>query len=288
MWAGKVRLSTPMLFVFGFLFIFVIGGLSGVMIASVPFDLQVHDTYFIVAHFHYVLIGGVVFPLIAGLYYWYPKWTGRMMSERMGKTNFAVLFIGVNVTFFPMHWLGLDGMTRRVYTYTASSGWGDLNLLATVGSWIIALGVVMLVANMVWSWRFGMPAGPNPWSAGTLEWDTTSPPRSYNALHTRVVRSREPLWSRTEHEPYVVGLRHEKREVLLTSVLDAEPQNKQTHPGPTLAPFLAALATGAMFITLIFTPWGLVIGGVLLFPPFLLWGWPRGGKENFLEGRRDD
>src|SRR5690606_4836479 len=143
--AGKVRLATPMLYLFGFLFIFVIGGLSGVMIASVPLDLQVHDTYFIVAHFHCVLTGGGFLPLIAGIYYWYPKWTGRMMSETLGRINFALLFIGVNVTFFPMHWLGLDGMTRRVYTYTEASGWGGLNLLATIGSWIIALGVISLV-----------------------------------------------------------------------------------------------------------------------------------------------
>jgi cytochrome c oxidase subunit 1 len=282
MWAGRVRLATPMLFVLGFLFVFVIGGLSGVMIASVPFDLQVHDTYFIVAHFHYVLIGGVVFPLLAGLYYWYPKWTGRMMNETLGRINFAVLFLGVNVTFFPMHWLGLDGMTRRIYTYTQSSGWGELNLLATVGSWIIALGVVLLVLNMIWSSRSGAAAGPNPWHAGTLEWDTTSPPRSYGALHTPVVRSREPLWTRTEHEPIVIGLRAQHREVIVCSVLDGEPQGRHQHPGPTIAPLLAALATGVTFISLIFTPWGLVIGGALLMPALLWWGWPRGGKEDYL------
>ncbi len=288
MWAGKVRLATPMLYVLGFLFIFVIGGLSGVMIASVPFDLQVHDTYFIVAHFHYVLIGGVVFPLLAALYYWYPKWTGRLMNETLGRINFALLFIGVNVTFFPMHWLGLDGMTRRIYTYTEASGWGDLNLLATVGSWIVALGVISLVVNMIWSWRAGTPAGRNPWGAGTLEWDTSSPPRPYNALHTPVVRSREPLWTRTPEEPIVIGLKHEKREVIISSVLDAEPQAKHEHPGPTIAPLLAAIATGVTFISLIFTPWGLVVGGALLLPAMLVWGWPRGGREDYLRGSRHD
>ncbi len=288
MWAGKVRLATPMLYLFGFLFIFVIGGLSGVMIASVPLDLQVHDTYFIVAHFHYVLIGGVVFPLIAGIYYWYPKWTGRMMSETLGRINFALLFIGVNVTFFPMHWLGLNGMTRRIYTYTEASGWGDLNLLATIGSWVIALGVLSLVGNMVWSWKAGAVAGSNPWGAGTLEWDTASPPRPYNALHIPVVGSREPLWTRTDDEPIVIGLKHQKREVLITTVLDAEPQTKQTHPGPTITPLLAALATGVFFISLMFTPWGFVVGAILLLPTLIAWGWPRGGKEDYLRGKYHD
>jgi cytochrome c oxidase subunit 1 len=288
MWAGKVRVATPMLYLLGFLFIFVIGGLSGVMIASVPLDLQVHDTYFIVAHFHYVLIGGVVFPLIAGLYYWYPKWTGRLMSETLGKVNFALLFVGVNVTFFPMHWLGLDGMTRRIYTYTEASGWAGLNLLATIGSWIIALGVVLLVVNILWSLRFGQPAGRNPWGAGTLEWDTESPPRPYGALHTPVVQSREPLWSRTADEPIVIGFNHEKREVIVSSVLDAEPQAKHPHPGPTIAPLLAALATGVTFISLMFTPWGLIVGGALFLPALLAWGWPRGGKEDYLRGKHHD
>jgi cytochrome c oxidase subunit I+III len=163
-----------------------------------------------------------------------------------------------------------------------ASGWGGLNMLSSVGSWIIALGVVVLLFNMLWSWRAGLPAGPNPWGAGTLEWDTESPPRPYNSLHTPVVQSREPLWTRTADEPIVTGLNHEKRQVIVSSVLDAEPQAKHEHPGPTIAPLLAAIATGVTFISLIFTPWGLVVGGVLLLPALLAWGWPRGGKENYL------
>jgi cytochrome c oxidase subunit I+III len=288
MWSGKVRLTTPMLFVFGFLFVFVIGGMTGVMIASVPFDLQAHDTYFIVAHFHYVLIGGVVFPFVAALYYWFPKFSGRLLSEKLGRINFALLFIGTNVTFFPMHWLGLDGMTRRIYTYSEASGWGDLNLLATIGSWIIATGVVTLVVNILWSLLKGERAGPNPWNAGTLEWDAVSPPRPYGALHIPVVQSREPLWSRTPDEPVVSGLEDEKREALITSLLDATPQLRQKHPGPTVAPLMAGVATAATFITVIFTPWGLVVGGMVLLPALIVWGWPRGGKENLLRERAHD
>ncbi|HEX8905434.1 MAG TPA: cbb3-type cytochrome c oxidase subunit I, partial [Longimicrobiaceae bacterium] len=149
LWLGKPVFRTPLLYALGFIFIFVIGGLSGVMIASVPFDLQVHDTYFIVAHFHYVLIGGAVFPLLGAITYWFPKVTGRMTSEALGKLAFALVFTGVNVTFFPMHFLGLMGMTRRVYTYLPQQGWGGLNLLSTIGAYIIALGVIVFVANLL-------------------------------------------------------------------------------------------------------------------------------------------
>jgi cytochrome c oxidase subunit I+III len=283
LWAGKPRFATPLLFAAGFFFIFIIGGLSGVMLASIPIDLQVHDTYFVVAHFHYVIIGGVVFPLIAGLYYWYPKVTGRMMSERLGKWNFALLFIGVNLTFFPMHWLGLDGMPRRVYTYLGQSNWGELNFLATVGSWIITAGVITLVVNLLWSLRAGAIAGPNPWRAGTLEWDTDSPPRPYNFLRVPVVESREPLWHREPNHPVVDGLDDTKREVLVTTMLDAIPTGRHEMPGPTYMPLLAACATGVFFITLIFTPWAVVIGAVLLIYPLVRWGYPHGGKENLLK-----
>src|SRR5829696_1573870 len=179
-WSGRPRYTTAMLFALGFIVVFTIGGLTGVMIASVPFDLQVHDTYFVVAHFHYVILGGVVFPLFGAFFMWFPKVTGRLLDERLGKWQFWLFFVGVNVTFFPMHLLGLDGMPRRVYTYVPETGWGDLNMLATVGSWIVATSVLLFVVNVLVSARRGEIAGSNPWRAPSLEWAAQSPPQRWN------------------------------------------------------------------------------------------------------------
>ena len=176
-WGGRPRFTTPFLFILGFMVTFLIGGLSGVMVASVPFDLQVHDTFFVVAHLHYVLIGGAVFPLWAAFYYWFPKFTGRMLSERLGRWNFALFFIGMHLTFFPMHQLGLDGMPRRVYTYLAETGWGTLNLVATIGGVTIAVSVLVFLYNVAQSLANGEIASSDPWeTSSTLEWATTSPP----------------------------------------------------------------------------------------------------------------
>src|SRR5690606_34161230 len=164
-WTGRPVFRTSLLFVLGFLVLFVLGGLTGVMVAAIPFDLQVHDTYFVVAHFHYVLIGGAVFPLFAAIYYWFPKVTGRMLSERLGRWNFWLLFAGFNLTFFPMHILGLMGMPRRVYTYPAEMGWGGLNLLSSSGAALLAAGGAMFLCNVARSARAGAPAGEDPWSA---------------------------------------------------------------------------------------------------------------------------
>jgi cytochrome c oxidase subunit I+III len=275
LWAGRPRFATPLLFALGFIVLFVLGGITGVMVASVPFDQQAHDSYFVVAHLHYVQIGAFVFPLFAAFYFWFPKVTGRMLSEKLGKINFWLFFLGVNVTFFPMHFLGLMGMTRRIYTYAPETGWGPLNLLASIGVLMIALSVVTFIGNVVWSLRRGEIAGDDPWGAHTLEWATSSPPPAYDFLHIPVVQGLYPLWERTPERPVVVGMSTSRPEVLLTTVLDAEPDSRHEHPGPTIWPLLTALAVGVMFIVAIFTPWGFLIGGVLLVPTLIGWGWPR-------------
>ncbi|HEY0376463.1 MAG TPA: cytochrome c oxidase subunit I [Pyrinomonadaceae bacterium] len=279
LWSGRPRFKTPLVFVIGFFFIFVAGGLTGVMQASVPVDLQLHDTFFVVAHFHYVLIGGAVFPLFGAFYYWFPKFTGRMLSEGLGKLNFWLLFVGFNLTFFPMHQLGLNGMPRRVYTYPPGTGWGNLNLVATIGGVVMTLGVLTFIANVLISRRRGRVAGDNPWGADTLEWSTSSPPPSYNFQRLPVVQGREPLWVRTEDAPVVEGLRVDCREVLVTRTLDAEPDNIMALPSPSIWPLMLALAVTPTFIGSIFTPWALPAGMLLAGGALIGWGWPKPRDE---------
>jgi cytochrome c oxidase subunit 1 len=280
LWDGRPVYRTPLLFVIGFIVIFVLGGLSGVMVASVPIDTQVHDTYFVVAHFHYVLIGGAVFPLIGAVYYWFPKITGRMLSERLGRWNFWLAFVGFNVAFFPMHILGLIGMPRRVYTYTADMDLAHLNLLSSGGAFLFALSFALLLVNVIYSLRKGELAGDNPWDASTLEWATASPPPPQNFDRIPVVNHRDPLWANSESLPVVAGLSAERREVLLTSLAEAEPQIREASPEPSIWPLLAAIATTIFFIGSIFTPWAVLWGTPPMAIALIGWFWPTGSKED--------
>jgi cytochrome c oxidase subunit I+III len=265
-WKGRPVMAAPMLYVLGFIFIFVAGGLTGVMVASVPFDWQVHDSHFIVAHMHYVLVGGVVFPLLAGFHLWYPKVTGRMLGERLGRWAFWLLFVSFNVTFFPLHELGFRGMPRRIYTYLPDLGWGDLNLLATIGAFGLGLGFLLFLVNLFWSGVLGAKAGPDPWGADTLEWAASSPPANYNFAALPVVRGRYPLWEPGGVGPGEIrGLElydpeNPRRETLGTTIMDAEPQFRRLLPGPSLWPLALAGALGVAFIgamiDLIFVPFG--------------------------------
>lgn len=284
-WEGKPVWKTPFLYVMGFFFIFTLGGISGVMVGVVPFDWQVHDSYFVVAHFHYVLIGGVTFPIFAALAYWIPKFTGKLLDERLGKIGFWLTFIGLNVTFFPMHIVGLLGMPRRVYTYEAGLGWDIYNLISTVGSLILALGVLVFVVNVFTSIRSGRPAGSNPWGGDSLEWATTSPPPSYGFAELPNVRSRHPLWAQAdvfEEEGRtnkllegLAGWPLTWRAALTTTPVDARPREIFRVAGPSIWPFVTAVGLILIFAAELFTRRDLVLGGALLMIVGLVgWHWP--------------
>ncbi len=194
MFVGRPRFRTPLLFICGFVFMFVAGGLTGIMFLAVPVDQQLTDTYFVIAHFHYIIFGAAVFPIFGGMYYWFPKVTGKLYYELPGQISFWIIFVGTNVLFFPMHIVGLIGMPRRNYTYPGGLGWGPYNLVESIGAYITAFGIVVLLANLVVSYFRGLPAGPDPWHGATLEWTTSSPPPEYNYPVIPKVSSAYPNW----------------------------------------------------------------------------------------------
>jgi cytochrome c oxidase subunit 1 len=279
---GRPRLELPLLWVVAFVTDFVIGGLTGLMLASVPLDTQVHDTFFVVAHLHYVLIGGAVFPLFGALTYWYPKITGRMLDTRLGYLTLALVFIGFNLTFFPMHILGLHGMPRRIYTYDASTGWGPLNLLASIGAFTLGLGVLAFIVNVFVSKRRGAIAGNNPWHAETLEWATTSPPEPFAFEYLPTVNSRAPLWD-DQDAPVVTGLSTDRPEQLVTTSVEATPDHRLDLPGDSIWPLFLAIGVGVGFVGAIFTPWGIIVGGAMCAPALLGWFWPKGKPRELAE-----
>jgi cytochrome c oxidase subunit 1/cytochrome c oxidase subunit I+III len=281
-WTGKPVVTTAFLFLSSFILLFVIGGLSGVMTGAVPFDFQLTDTYFVVAHLHYVLIGINVFPVIGGIYYWFPKVTGRLMNERLGRWNFWTMFLGFNIGFFPMHIVGLMGMPRRVYTYAPGLGWDTINLITTLGSFAFAIGILLFLINLFISARRGMPSGSNPWDAPTLEWSVPSPVPAYNFAIIPVVASRHPLWedrlAESPERSTLTGgyLLDQGRETLATTVLDAEPDLILKMPGDTYAPLALALALAVVFVGLILHSTACsVLGAVTAAFAIVLWLWPR-------------
>ena len=284
-WSGRPVWATPFLFVVGFLVIFVVGGITGIMVAAVPFDLQAHDSHFVVAHLHYVLIGGVAFPIFAGVYYWFPKFTGKLLDERLGKWNFWLLFVGVNVAFFPMHIVGLLGMPRRVYTYDEGLGWGIYNLVSTIGVFIIVPGIGVFVWNVVRSYRRGEPAGPNPWGADTLEWAVPSPPAEHGWSVLPIVHSRHPLWDQSELdkgderlERFVHALSAwplRWRAAVIVGTADGRPQEVFRVAGPAIWPLVTASGVVLIFMAeLLKLRWGIAVGALVVVGGAIAWNWP--------------
>jgi cytochrome c oxidase subunit I len=282
-WLGRPVITTAFLFFASMILLFVIGGVSGFMTASIPVDWQLTDTYFVVAHLHYVLIGINVFPVIGAAYFWFPKMSGRMLDEQLGRWNFWTMFIGFNVAFLPMHLTGLFGMPRRVYTYSQGMGWDTLNMITSLGSVLFAIGVLLFFINVLRSLQRGAPASANPWDAPTLEWSVSSPPPPYNFAVIPTVGSRHPLWeSRLGGEQRASSsidrglLLAQGKETIGTTALDAEPDIILEMPQDSFAPLLLAAGVSILFVGLLLKTWSITAPGVAIAAiALLLWLWPR-------------
>jgi len=293
-WLGRPVITTAFLFFASTILLFVIGGVSGIMTASVPVDLQLTDTYFIVAHLHYTLIGINLFPVVGATFFWFPKMTGRLMDERLGRWIFWIMFAGFNIAFLPMHLTGLLGMPRRIYTYPAHMGWDTLNLVTTLGSFILASGVLLFFINVARSWRGGVEAGPDPWGGPTLEWAVPSPPPPYNFAIIPTIASRHPLWEEALDEERARSsltrgmMLDEGKETIATTPMDAEPERIVKMPGDSYAPFALTLASLMLIVSLLFqqrvagTIALAAVGAALLF-----WLWPRRVMLERAEARHD-
>lgn len=281
MLAGRVVRSIPMLFVLGGIAVFVIGGLTGVMVALAPFDLQAHDTYFVVSHLHYVLVGGTVFPILGGVAYYFPMVGGKMLGEKLPRIAFWVMFTGFNLTFLPMHLTGLRGMPRRVFTYPAEIGLDTLNLVSSIGAYVLGAGVLLFLVEVLRPRKDQPYARRNPWNAGTLEWTADMPDEPWGIRTIPEIDGRYPLWDQPrflddvdEGRFYLPDAEEGKRETLVTSVIDAQPIQCLRVPGPTFKTLFAALFTGGVFIFTTFHLWALaVVSGVAALIAILVWLW---------------
>ena len=282
LWLGRPVITTAFLFFASMILLFVIGGVSGFMTASVPVDWQLTDTYFVVAHLHYVLIGINVFPVVGATYFWFPKMTGKFLDEKLGRWNFWTMFLGFNLAFLPMHITGLLGMPRRVYTYADGMGWDTLNMIISVGSFVFAVGVLLLFINVFKSLRSGAAAPANPWDAPTLEWSVPSPPPPYNFSVIPTVVSRHPLWDGRLSESGIVSavdrgmLLDQGKETIATSPMDASPEMIMEMPEDTPAPFVLTVGISILFVGLLLKVWPLAIAGAVVSAlSILVWLWPR-------------
>jgi cytochrome c oxidase subunit I len=272
MWGGSVEFTASMKFAIGMICLFIIGGISGVMHSSPPADLQQTDTYFIVAHFHYVMFGGSMMGIFGGIYYYYPKMTGRLLNETQGSWHFWLTFIGMNLTFFPMHFSGLMGMPRRIYTYDAGQGWSTFNLISSIGAAILIVGTAFFFWNFVRSYKRGAIAGNNPWEAGTLEWAMSSPPPEYNFERIHHVTSRLPLWDVTV-PPAEANVHIEPATGKSAKELGIP------MPNPTINPLLTAFGMTWMFAGLMFIPQGklslalaiMISGAIFMIASYFAW-----------------